>query len=93
MNRKKILQLFLDTQLKEEIENIFGKNSHISINNLTYVRSKDSYLINTTLYVKELDDFDVLYPTSLISFVKMGWGVVGHKKDIIIQSSFDLVQE
>ncbi len=88
-----MLQLFLDTQLKGQIQNIFGKNSRIVINNLTHVRSKDSYLINATLYVNSLEDFEVLYPTSLISFIRLAWGVVGHKKEIIVQSSFDLVSE
>jgi|688.fasta_scaffold1666959_2 hypothetical protein len=93
MKRKRMLQLFLDTQLKGQIQNIFGKNSCIVINNLTHVRSKDCYLINTTLYVNSLEDFEVLYPTSLISFIKLAWSVVGHKKEIIVQSSFDLVSE
>jgi hypothetical protein len=92
MNRKKILQLFIDTQLKDQLQEIFGESSFITINNLSYVKSKDSYLINTTLYVSNLDDFEILYPTTLISFIKMAWGVVGHKKEIIIQSSFDVVQ-
>ncbi len=93
MKRKRMLQLFLDTQLKSQIENIFGKNSCIVINNFTHVRSKDCYLINATLYVNSLEDFEVLYPTSLISFIRLAWGVVGHKKEIIVQSSFDLVSE
>ena len=92
MNRKKILQLFIDTQLKDQLQEIFGESSFITINNLSYVKSKDSYLINTTLYVSNLDDFEILYPTTLISFIKMAWGVVGHKKEIIIQSSFGVVQ-
>jgi len=92
MKRKGMLQLFLDTQLKDQLQEIFGESSFITINNLSYVKSKDSYLINTTLYVSNLDDFEILYPTTLISFIKMAWGVVGHKKEIIIQSSFDVVQ-
>jgi hypothetical protein len=91
MNRKKIIQLFLDTQLNDQIQEIFGKNSKINVSNLSYIRSKDSYLINVTLYVDNMDDFEILYPTTVISFVNMAWKVVGHKKDIIIQSSFDLV--
>jgi len=92
MNRKKILQVFIDTQLKDQLHEIFGENSNIKINNLSYVRSKDSYLINSTLYVNNLDDFEVLYPTTMVSFIKMAWSVVGNRKDIIIQSSFDVVQ-
>jgi hypothetical protein len=93
MNRKKILQIFLDTQLKDQIQEIFGSSSYIGVNNLSYVKSKDSYLINVTLYVNDLDDFEILYPTTVISFIKMAWSVVGHKKDLIIQSSFDCVQQ
>ena len=93
MTRKEILQLFLDTQFKTDMSNMFGKNSKILINNISYVNSKDSYLLNVTLYVTNLDDFEILYPTSLISLLKLAWSVVGLKKDIIVQSSFDLLPE
>lgn len=93
MNRKEILQMFLDTQLKKDLSEMFGKNSKISINNISYIRSKDSYLLNVTLFVSSLDDFEILYPTSLNSLIKMAWSVVGSRKEIIIQSSFDLLPE
>lgn len=92
MKRKKFLQLFLDKQMKKTTEDMFGQNSRIHINNMSYVRSKDSYVINLILYVTEFESFEKMYPSGVDVLLERSWAVVGDGKKIIVQSSFDLHQ-
>ena len=92
MKYKKYLQKIIDKQFKRDLEEFFGKNSYITISNLTYIRSKDSYLISVNLYLDEPEKIDLLFPSGLEMLVQRAWNVVGDKKQIILQSSFDLIQ-
>ena len=91
MRYKKYLQKIIDKQFKSELEEFFGKNSYIRISNMTYIRSKDSYLISVNLYLDEPEKIDLLFPTALELLIQRAWNVVGDKKGIILQSSFDLI--
>lgn len=93
MRIKKFLQLFFDKQLSKTLEEYFGEKSYVKISNVTYVRSKKSYLINITLYVDQPDKLELLFPIGLELLVQRAWGVVGDKKEIIVQSSFDLIEK
>ena len=93
MRFKKFLQLFFDKQLSKQLVEYFGEKSYVTISNLTYIRSKKSYLINITLYVGQPENLELLYPDALEMLVQRAWNVIGDKKDIIIQSSFDLTQK
>jgi hypothetical protein len=84
MKKKKFLQRILDTKLKSTIKKTFGEKSYIKVSNISYVRSKDSHIINVTLYLDDVENSIDLYPE--------GWDVVGDKKPIIIQSSLDVPQ-
>jgi hypothetical protein len=91
MRYKKYLQKIIDKQFKSELEEFFGKSSYIKISNITYIRSKDSYLISVNLYLDEPEKIDLLFPTALELLVQRAWNVIGDKKQIILQSSFDLI--
>ena len=78
-------------QFKTDLEEFFGKKSYISISNVTYIRSKDSYLVSVNLYLDEPEKIDLLFPSALEMLVQRAWNVVGDKKQIILQSSFDLI--
>ena len=91
MNHKKYLQKIIDKQFKSDLEEFFGKDSYIKISNITYIRSKDSYLISTNLYTNEPEKIDLLFPSGLEMLIQRAWNVVGDKKEIILQSSFDLI--
>ena len=91
MRYKKYLQKIIDKQFKSELEEFFGKSSYITISNMTYIRSKDSYLISVILYLDEPEKIDLLFPTALELLIQRAWNVVGDKKGIILQSSFDLI--
>jgi len=91
MKYKKYLQKIIDKQFKRDLEEFFGQNSYITISNLTYVRSKDSYLISVNLYLDEPEKVDLLFPSALELLIQRAWNVVGDKKQIILQSSFDLI--
>ena len=91
MRYKKYLQKIIDKQFKSELEEFFGKNSYIKISNITYVRSKDSYLISLTLYLDEPEKIDLLFQAALELLIQRAWNVIGDKKQIILQSSFDLI--
>ena len=91
MKQKKLLQKFLNTQLKPTIESYFGEKSKINVNNMFYVRKNDSYAIDVTLYTDNLDKLEDLYPDGVNLCVQMAWKVVGLNKSIIIKSSFDLI--
>ena len=67
------------------------KCSYISISNVTYIRSKDSYLVSVNLYLDEPEKIDLLFPSALEMLVQRAWNGVGDKKQIILQSSFDLI--
>jgi hypothetical protein len=92
MKKKKFLQRILDTSLKSQIKKTFGEKSHIKVSNITYVRSKDSYVINTTLYLDDIENSIELYPDGLELIIKQGWDVIGDKKPIMIHSSLDVPQ-
>ena len=87
---KKHLQKILDLSLKYKTEDTFGVGSLIKISNVSYVRSSDSYIINTTLYITDIENSMMLYPDGLNLIVKAGWDVLGSGKPIIIQSSLDV---
>lgn len=91
MKYKKYLQKIIDRQFKIDLEEFFGKKSYISISNVTYIRSKDSYLVSVNLYLDEPEKIDLLFPSALELLVQRAWNVVGDKKQIILQSSFDLI--
>lgn len=91
MKYKKYLQKIIDKQFKTDLEEFFGKKSYISISNVTYIRSKDSYLVSINLYLDEPEKIDLLFPSALEMLVQRAWNVVGDKKQIILQSSFDLI--
>lgn len=92
MKKKKFLQRILDTKLKSTIKKTFGEKSYIKVSNISYVRSKDSHIINVTLYLDDVENSIDLYPDGLELIIKQGWDVVGDKKPIIIQSSLDVPQ-
>lgn len=92
MKKKKFLQRILDTKLKSTIKKTFGEKSYVKVSNISYVRSKDSHIINVTLYLDDVENSIDLYPDGLELIIKQGWDVVGDKKPIIIQSSLDIPQ-
>ncbi len=92
MKKKKFLQRILDTKLKSTIKKTFGEKSYVKVSNISYVRSKDSHIINVTLYLDDVENSIDLYPDGLELIIKQGWDVVGDKKPIIIQSSLDVPQ-
>ena len=92
MKRKKYLQKILDTKLKSTVKKTFGEKSYVKVSNISYVRSKDSHIINITLYLDDVENSIDLYPDGLELIIKQGWDVVGNKKPIIIQSSLDIPQ-
>lgn len=92
MKKKKFLQRLLDTKFKPKIKDTFGEKSYVKVSNLSYVRSKDSHIINVTLYLDDVENSIDLYPDGLEIIIKQGWDVVGDKKPIIIQSSLDVPQ-
>jgi hypothetical protein len=92
MRKKKFLQRILDTTLKTTIKKTFGEKSYIKVSNISYVRSKDSYVINVTLYLDDLENSILLYPDGLEIIIKQAWDVIGDKKPIMIQSSLDVPQ-
>ncbi len=87
---KKYLQKVLDVSLKPKTEKTFGVGSFIKISNITYVRSNDSYVINSTLYMTDVEGSMELYPDGLNLIIKVACDVLGNKKQIIIQSSLDV---
>ena len=91
MKYKKYLQKIIDRQFKTDLEEFFGKKSYISISNVTYIRSKDSYLVSVNLYLDEPEKIDLLFQAALELLIQRAWNVVGDKKAIILQSSFDLI--
>jgi len=91
MKYKKYLQKIIDRQFKSDLEEFFGKKSYITISNVTYIRSKDSYLVSVNLYLDEPEKIELLFPSALEMLVQRAWNVVGDKKQIILQSSFDLI--
>jgi hypothetical protein len=92
MKKKKFLQRILDTKLKSTVKKTFGEKSYVKVSNISYVRSKDSHIINVTLYLDDVENSIDLYPDGLELIIKQGWDVVGDKKPIIIQSSLDIPQ-
>ena len=92
MKKKKFLQRILDTKLKSTIKKTFGEKSYVKVSNISYVRSKDSHIINVTLYLDDVENSIDLYPDGLELIIKQGWDVIGDKKPIIIQSSLDVPQ-
>jgi hypothetical protein len=92
MKKKKFLQRILDTKLKSTIKKTFGEKSYVKVSNISYVRSKDSHIVNVTLYLDDVENSIDLYPDGLELIIKQGWDVVGDKKPIIIQSSLDVPQ-
>jgi hypothetical protein len=92
MKKKKFLQRILDTKLKSTVKKTFGEKSYVKVSNISYVRSKDSHIVNVTLYLDDVENSIDLYPDGLELIIKQGWDVVGDKKPIIIQSSLDVPQ-
>lgn len=92
MKKKKLLQRLLDTNLKSTIKKTFGEKSYIKVSNISYIRSKDSHMINVTLYLDDVENSIDLYPDGLELIIKQGWDVIGDKKPIMIQSSLDVPQ-
>ena len=92
MKKKKFLQRILDTKLKSTIKKTFGEKSYVKVSNISYVRSKDSHIINVTLYLDDVENSIDLYPDGLELIIKQSWDVIGDKKPIIIQSSLDIPQ-
>jgi hypothetical protein len=76
MKYKKYLQKIIDRQFKTDLEEFFGKKSYISISNVTYIRSKDSYLVSVNLYLDEPEKIDLLFPSALEMLVQRAWNVV-----------------
>lgn len=91
MRYKKFLQKILDTALKNELTKIFGVGSYIKITNMSYVRSKKSYLLNVTLFVVDVENCFEMYPDGLDVIIQRGWIGVGDKTPLIINSSIDVV--
>lgn len=91
MRYKKFLQKILDTVLKNELTKIFGVGSYVKITNMSYVRSKKSYLLNVTLFVVDVENCFEMYPDGLDVIIQRGWIGVGDKTPLIINSSIDVV--
>jgi len=91
MRYKKFLQKILDTVLKNELTKIFGAGSYVKITNMSYVRSKKSYLLNVTLFVVDVENCFEMYPDGLDVIIQRGWIGVGDKTPLIINSSIDVV--
>jgi hypothetical protein len=90
MQRKKYLQKILDTALKSRIINMFGEKSYIVISNLIYIKSNNSYTINATLHLDDVENCLYLYPDIAVDIIRQAWGVVGDKKPIMVNFSLDV---
>jgi hypothetical protein len=90
MKIKKYIQKALDTTLKSKIKKTFGEKSFVKINNVSKVRSKNSYLFNVTLYIDDIENGLELYPDGLDVIIKQAWDMVGDKTPIIAHYSLDV---
>lgn len=90
MLRKRYLQKLLDTVLRGRIKKMFGDKSYITITNLIYVKSKDSYMINATLHIDDLDTDLELINDGAPLIIKQAWAVVGDQKPIMVNFSVDI---
>jgi len=63
---KKSISVITNKLFKEEIELLYGKGSHVKINNVTYSTNKKNYLIDCVLFISDLE----LYKESQIDGVK-----------------------
>lgn len=90
MKRKTLLQKILNTTLRSQIIKMYGEGSFVTVNNISYIRSKKCHLINVVLYLTDVENGMELFPDGLEIIIKQGWGVIGDGKPIAIQPSVDV---
>jgi hypothetical protein len=89
--KKELYEKILNRSLRQTINLYFGDNSFIKIKNISHIRSKNSYLVNMTVYVSDIEKTFELLPDSLELVCQLGWKVINRKSNLILNYTIDSI--
>jgi hypothetical protein len=88
--KKKLLEKFSNVQFEYEIQHLFGEGSSIKINKVEYIRSRKTYLIDSTIHVSDVDYAQESYPMGLEFIISESCNFLNFIKSPIILTSIDI---
>lgn len=88
--KKNLLEKFSNVQFEYEIEKLFGEGSSIRINKVEYIRSRKTYMIDSTIHVSNVDYAQESYPSGLEFIISESCNFLKFVESPIILTSIDL---
>jgi len=89
---KRLLETLINKVFIDDLELMYGKGSHIKINNVKYCTTNKHFLIDYKLYVSDPVLFEEIYLGGVEMLVSESWSWTGIDNDkILFTVTYDLI--
>ena len=89
---KRLLETLINKVFIDDLELMYGKGSHIKINNVKYCTTNKHFLIDYKLYVSDPVLFEEIYLGGIEMLVSESWSWTGIDNDkILFTVTYDLI--
>lgn len=88
---KKMLEHLINVVQKKELELLFGKDSKVIVESISYSTNNKSYVIHTKVFATNIDDYQDIFPTGLNMLVEESWKYTGINEKITTINSLDVI--
>jgi hypothetical protein len=89
---KRLLETLINKVFIDDLELMYGKGSHIKINNVKYCTTNKHFLIDYKLYVSDPVLFEEIYLGGVEMLMSESWSWTGVENDkILFTVTYDLI--
>lgn len=85
------LQSIINRGFKKDLSTLFGEGSKVEIVDLTYSTNKKTYVIQTKLFVTNVEESMEVYPSGLEMLVIDAWKMMCIDCPVIVISTMDVI--
>lgn len=89
---KKLLEKYINRHYKEELKLLFGEDSYVKIENIIWSTNEKKYVVNSKLYVKEINDSIEAFPEGLDYLINEGWKIIGDANKPVMINTIDVIK-
>jgi hypothetical protein len=88
---RKMIEFIVNNSLRSELETLFGKNSYLSIDKISWSTINKKYIIYSKIFIKETINFEEVFPVGVEYLIKESLKFTGLENNIVLINSFELL--
>lgn len=88
---KEMVEHLLNKIQKEELELLFGEGSVIKVNSIKFSTNNKTYVIDTTVFVSDIENSIESFPNGVDFLIKEGWKYIGLENNLTIINKLDVI--